>query len=65
MEYHCIQLIALHKVNRKKAKTHDGRKLRPYKWKRKVERLFAVILLQFLWDAFLFNYWIRISSNKN
>jgi len=41
MEDRCIELIAPHKRNRKKAKTQDGRKLRPYKRRWKVERLFA------------------------
>lgn len=36
-----IELIAPHKANRKKAKTQDGRKLRRYKRRWKVERLFA------------------------
>ena len=36
-----IELIAPHKVNRKKAITQDGRKLRRYKRRWKVERLFA------------------------
>ena len=36
-----IELIAPHKMNRKKPKTQDGRKLRRYKRRWKVERLFA------------------------
>ena len=36
-----IELIAPHKRNRKKVKTQDGRKLRRYKRRWKVERLFA------------------------
>lgn len=36
-----IELIAPHKANRKKARTQDGRKLRRYKRRWKVERLFA------------------------
>lgn len=36
-----IELIAPHKVNRKRAKTQDGRKLRRYKRRWKVERLFV------------------------
>jgi transposase len=36
-----IELIAPHKVNRKRAITQDGRKLRRYKRRWKVERLFA------------------------
>jgi len=38
-----IELIAPHKRNRKKAKTQDGRKLRRYKRRWKVERFFAWI----------------------
>lgn len=36
-----IELMAPHKVNRKRAITQDGRKLRRYKRRWKVERLFA------------------------
>lgn len=36
-----MELIAPHKVNRKKAKTQDGRPLRRYRKRWKVERLFA------------------------
>ncbi|MGY0216757.1 transposase, partial [Endozoicomonadaceae bacterium StTr2] len=36
-----IELIAPHKVNRRKPKTQDGRKLRCYSRRWKVERLFA------------------------
>jgi transposase len=36
-----IELIAPHRANRKKAKTQDGRPLRRYKRRWKVERLFA------------------------
>ncbi len=36
-----IELIAPHKTNRKRAKTQDGRKLRRYKRRWKIERLFA------------------------
>jgi len=35
------ELIAPHKANRKKVKTQDGRKLRRYKRRWKIERLFA------------------------
>lgn len=35
------EMIAPHKANRKKTKTQDGRKLRRYKRRWKVERLFA------------------------
>src|SRR5829696_1257739 len=38
-----IELIAPHKRNRKKLKTQDGRKLRRYKRRWKVERFFAWI----------------------
>lgn len=36
-----VQLIAPHKTNRKKPKTQDGRALRRYRKRWKVERLFA------------------------
>jgi len=36
-----IEVIALHRKGRKKPKTQDGRKLRPYRRRWKVERLFA------------------------
>ena len=36
-----IEMIAPHKENRKKSKTQDGRKLRRYRRRWKVERLFA------------------------
>jgi transposase len=36
-----IEMVAPHKSNRKKAKTQDGRKLRRYKRRWKIERLFA------------------------
>lgn len=35
------EMIAPHKANRRKAKTQDGRKLRRYKRRWKIERLFA------------------------
>ena len=38
-----IELIAPHKRNRKKHKTQDGRKLRRYKRRWKIERFFAWI----------------------
>jgi transposase len=41
LEAEGIEMIAPHKRNRKKAKTQDGRKLRRYKRRWKVERLFA------------------------
>ena len=36
-----IEMIAPHRKNRKKGKTQDGRKLRRYKRRWKIERLFA------------------------
>ena len=36
-----IELIAPHKANRKRQKTQDGRKLRRYRRRWKIERLFA------------------------
>jgi len=36
-----IEMIAPHKSNRKKARTQDGRALRRYKRRWKIERLFA------------------------
>jgi transposase len=36
-----IELIAPHKINRKKKHTQDGRKLRRYRRRWKIERLFA------------------------
>ena len=36
-----IKMIAPHKSNRKKAKTQDGREIRRYRKRWKVERLFA------------------------
>jgi transposase len=36
-----IEMIAPHKSNRQKAQTQDGRKLRRYKRRWKIERLFA------------------------
>ncbi len=36
-----IEMIAPHRKNRKKRKTQDGRKLRRYKRRWKIERLFA------------------------
>ena len=41
LKEHGTQLIAPHKVNRKKPKTQDGRVLRRYKRRWKVERFFA------------------------
>ena len=39
-----IEMIAPHRKNRKKKKTQDGRKLRRYKRRWKIERLFAWLL---------------------
>ncbi|HTP30059.1 MAG TPA: IS5 family transposase [Anaeromyxobacteraceae bacterium] len=39
-----IELIAPHRSNRKRAKTQDGRVLRRYRWRWKIERLFACLL---------------------
>jgi transposase len=53
-----IELIAPHRSNRKKKKTQDGRKLRRYKRRWKVERFFA----------WLFNYRravVRYEYNEN
>lgn len=36
-----VELIAPHRRNRVKPKTQDGRPLRRYRWRWKVERLFA------------------------
>ncbi len=36
-----VEMIAPHRKNRKKKKTQDGRKLRRYKRRWKIERLFA------------------------
>ena len=41
LETQGIEMIAPHRRNRKKPKTQDGRKLRRYKRRWKVERLFA------------------------
>jgi transposase len=41
LEAEGIEMIAPHRRNRRKAKTQDGRKLRRYKRRWKVERLFA------------------------
>jgi transposase len=43
LEKRGIELIAPHKKNRKKPSTQDGRKLRRYRRRWKVERLFAWI----------------------
>jgi transposase len=41
LQAHGMELIAPHKANRKKPQTQDGRVLRRYKRRWKVERLFA------------------------
>jgi transposase len=41
LEERGIEMIAPHRRNRKNRKTQDGRKLRRYKRRRKIERLFA------------------------
>ena len=41
LKRHGVEMIAPHRRNRKKPKTQDGRKLRRYKRRWKVERLFA------------------------
>jgi transposase len=41
LQKHGTQLIAPHKANRKKPRTQDGRPLRRYRRRWKVERLFA------------------------
>ena len=55
-----IELIAPHKANRKKEPTQDGRKLRRYKRRWKVERLFAWIQnyrrVVVRWDYYAENY---------
>ena len=55
-----IQMIAPHKSNRKKPATQDGRVLRRYKRRWKVERLFAWMQnfrrIQVRHDRFLENY---------
>ena len=40
-EHRGIEMIAPHRENRKKPRTQDGRKLRRYKRRWKIERLFA------------------------
>jgi len=55
-----IEMIAPHKVNRRKARTQDGRPLRRYRKRWKVERLFAWLQnfrrIQVRHDRFLENY---------
>lgn len=63
-----VMLIAPHKTNRKKPKTQDGRALRRYRRRWKIERLFAWlqnyrrILVRY--DRFLENYlaFIQLAS---
>jgi hypothetical protein len=52
-----IEMIAPHRRNRKKAKTQDGRKLRRYKRRWKVERLFA-------WLGVTFGAWSCATSSE-
>jgi transposase len=40
-QHHGVELVAPHKINRIKAKTQDGRTLRRYRRRWKIERLFA------------------------
>ena len=60
LQQHGIQLIAPHKSNRKKPATQDGRPLRRYKRRWKVERLFAWLQnfrrIQVRHDRILENY---------
>jgi transposase len=55
-----IELIAPHKANRVKPKTQDGRKLRRYKRRWKIERLFAWLQnfrrIVVRWDYYPENY---------
>lgn len=55
-----IQMIAPHKINRKKANTQDGRPLRRYRKRWKIERLFAWLQnfrrIQVRHDRILENY---------
>jgi len=55
-----VELIAPHKSNRKRPKTQDGRALRRYVRRWKIERLFAWLShfrrLVVRWDYQLFNY---------
>ena len=53
-----IELIAPHRPNRKKPRTQDGRKLRRYKRRRKVERLNAW-LQNFRRIATRFDYYVE------
>ena len=55
-----IEMIAPHKVNRKRPKTQDGRPLRRYKRRWKVERLFAWLQnfrrIGVRWEYYLHNF---------
>jgi transposase len=55
-----IELIAPHRANRSKPKTQDGRKLRRYRKRWKVERLFAWLQnfrrIQTRWEYYLSNF---------
>jgi transposase len=55
-----IEMIPLHRRNRRMPRTHDGRKLRRYKRRWKIERLFACLgnfrRLVFRYERHLVNY---------
>ncbi len=63
-----IEMIAPHKRNRKKAKTQDGRKLRRYKRRWKVERLFAWlqnfrrVLMRYDYKAQNYLGWVQLGT---
>ena len=60
MEERNVELIAPHKANRVRPKTQDGRKLRRYGKRWRVERLFAWLQnyrrIQTRWEYYLSNY---------
>ena len=49
-----IEMIAPHKKNRKKQATQDGRRLRRYKRRFKVERFFSWLVVR--WEYYAENY---------
>jgi hypothetical protein len=53
-----IELIAPHRRNRKKPKTQDGRPLRRYKRRWKIERLFA-------WLGTSVGWWCATSATRS
>ncbi len=59
-EKHDVEMIAPHRANRAKPQTQDGRKLRRYKKRWKVERLFAWLQnfrrIQTRWEYHLANF---------